>query len=72
MAVETLKNLLSSDLLEQTMINGYTELYDDMDAVSYTHLLADMFLFHCNFALTFVLLLHFIPVVVYGLVLTLR
>lgn len=31
MAVETLKNLLSSDLLEQTMINGYTELYDDMD-----------------------------------------
>ena len=30
MAVETLKNLLSSDLLEQTMINGYTELYDDM------------------------------------------
>ena len=31
MAVETLKNLLSSDLLEQTMINGYTELYDDMN-----------------------------------------
>lgn len=33
MAVETLKNLLSSDLLEQTMINGYTELYDDMDVL---------------------------------------
>lgn len=31
MAVETLKNLLSSDILEQTMISGYTELYGDMD-----------------------------------------
>ena len=31
-----------------------------------------MFLFHCKFALTFVLLLHFIPVVVYGFVLTSR
>ena len=31
MAVETLKNLLSSDILEQTMISGYTELYGDME-----------------------------------------
>lgn len=31
MAVETLKNLLSSDILEQTLVNGYTELYGDMD-----------------------------------------
>lgn len=31
MAVETLKNLLSSDILEQTLISGYTELYGDMD-----------------------------------------
>ncbi len=31
MAVETLKGLLSSDVLEQTLINGYTELYGDMD-----------------------------------------
>ncbi len=31
MAVETLKNLLSSDILEQTMINGYDELCNDMD-----------------------------------------
>ena len=31
MAVETLKSLLSSDILEQTMISGYTELYGDME-----------------------------------------
>lgn len=40
MAVETLKNLLSSDLLEQTMINGYTELYDDMNELIMSFYLA--------------------------------
>lgn len=40
MAVETLKNLLSSELLEQTMINGYSELYDDMNELIQSFYLA--------------------------------
>lgn len=31
MAVETLKDLLNLDVLNQTLINGYTDLYGDMD-----------------------------------------
>ncbi len=40
MAVETLKSLLSADILEQTLISGYTELYGDMDELIHSFYLS--------------------------------
>ncbi len=40
MAVETLKGLLSTDILEQTLVSGFTELYGDMEELIHSFYLA--------------------------------